>query len=374
MRVQVIGRTEESDIPNRWAVVSNLSGLPHVQAARFLAYLDSQGDSVNTIRAYAYGLAWYLTFLEESRVGLDDASNELWGQFTHWLRSPGENVLAFNDSAAVRERGTANLYLSAAASFYSFIGSLGEGEEGYRGYKRLADTASQYRRRKATVVDNVGHARANLSQIRLGPRVKRINKVSKLLTVKEMHDVLRTCNNMQERLFILIAAETGMRIGQILGLRHEDINTPSRSITVVPRDDNENLARAKSRKPQELPVTKEVVRTYLKYMHEEYGYLESDYVFVELGGDRLGRARRPHWVYGVVRRIRKQTEINHWSPHTFRHTFVTLALEAGLPIEIVSILAMHGTLQTTADTYGHISVSALRAVLIRAGVWGEDEL
>jgi site-specific recombinase XerD len=41
--------------------------------------------------------------------------------------------------------------------------------------------------------------------------------------------------------------DTGMRIGEALGLRHEDWAAAQRELTVVPRD-NDNGARSKSAK------------------------------------------------------------------------------------------------------------------------------
>ena len=71
----------------------------------------------------------------------------------------------------------------------------------------------------------------------------------------------------------------------------------------MPRADNANGARAKLRSPAVIPVTAGLVRCYSDYMHAEYGELDSDYVFVNLWGGRIGapltlrdgaQADRPH--------------------------------------------------------------------------------
>ena len=79
-----------------------------------------------------------------------------------------------------------------------------------------------------------------------------------------------------------------MRQGQALGLRHEDVDCRGRTITTQPRHDNENGARAKSRTTHIVPVTSEVTRLYLDYMHIEYGAIDSDYVFINCGVARSG--------------------------------------------------------------------------------------
>ena len=65
-----------------------------------------------------------------------------------------------------------------------------------------------------------------------------------------------------------------MRIGEALGLRHEDFAAAERAVTVRPRV-NVNGARAKSRGSQRHPGSAGLVRLYADYLHEEYGDLDS---------------------------------------------------------------------------------------------------
>lgn len=59
-------------------------------------------------------------------------------------------------------------------------------------------------------------------------------------------------------------------------------------IEIVCREDNANGARAKGG-PGSVPVATALMRLYGEYMHVEYGSLDSDYVFVNLWGGRVGR-------------------------------------------------------------------------------------
>jgi hypothetical protein len=79
-----------------------------------------------------------------------------------------------------------------------------------------------------------------------------------------------------------------VRIGEALGLRHEDMGVAERQVTVVPRD-NDNRARAKAGRSRVILASPELMRLYADYLNREYGALDSDYVFVNL----LGRAGRP---------------------------------------------------------------------------------
>jgi integrase/recombinase XerD len=52
----------------------------------------------------------------------------------------------------------------------------------------------------------------------------------------------------------------------------------------------------------------------------------------------------------------------------FRHTYATLARRGGVPLDIVSRLLTHASVQTTSAIYCHASPEDLRAELERAGV------
>ena len=83
--------------------------------------------------------------------------------------------------------------------------------------------------------------------------------------------VLAACEHLRDRFLFSLLAETGMRVGQALGLRHSDFVSRKREVHIVPRADNANGARAKARPPVVIPVSTALVRLYSEYMHSEYG-------------------------------------------------------------------------------------------------------
>jgi integrase len=72
-------------------------------------------------------------------------------------------------------------------------------------------------------------------------------------------------------------------------------------------------------------------------------------------------------VVDVVERTRRRVGF-HFSAHMFRHTYATLARRGGVPLDIVSRLLTHSSVQTTGAIYCHASPEDLRAELERAGV------
>lgn len=66
------------------------------------------------------------------------------------------------------------------------------------------------------------------------------------LTVEEVTVILAACVRLRDRFLFALLAETAVRIGQALGLRHCGFVSRRRELTTVPRTDNANGARAKN--------------------------------------------------------------------------------------------------------------------------------
>jgi integrase/recombinase XerD len=103
----------------------------------------------------------------------------------------------------------------------------------------------------------------------------------------------------------------------------------------VPRE-NANGARAKSG-GRTVPVGPELIRLYADYLHEEYGGIDSDYVFVNIWAEPKGQAWSYQAAYDLVLRLRARTGID-FDPHWFRHSGDQVAARRRVPIEVVSKL------------------------------------
>jgi integrase/recombinase XerD len=205
------------------------------------------------------------------------------------------------------------------------------------------------------------------------PEPRRLPRVPALSQVEV---ILRAQRRLRDRFLFALLFQTGMRVGQALGLRHQDIVTWENRIEIVCREDNANGARGKCGRGKcgrgSVPVAAALMRLYAEYMHVEYGSLDSDYVFVCLWGGRVGRPMSYATVNDVVLATRRKVGF-HFTPHSFRHTYATLQRRAGVPLEVVSQLITHRSVQTTQQIYTHLDVEDLRAELRRAGVLGMVE-
>ncbi|WP_052683217.1 tyrosine-type recombinase/integrase [Streptomyces sp. FxanaA7] len=115
----------------------------------------------------------------------------------------------------------------------------------------------------------------------------------RVLTASQAQTILDGCEHLRDRLLFALLLDTGVRIGEALGLRHAQ----------------RQPARVKAGRSRTIPASAELMRLYSDYLHCEYGALDSDYVFVNLFAEPHGRPWGYPAVYDLVKRLRKSTGI-----------------------------------------------------------------
>ncbi|MFZ1589203.1 MAG: tyrosine-type recombinase/integrase, partial [Candidatus Microthrix parvicella] len=181
------------------------------------------------------------------------------------------------------------------------------------------------------------------------------------LSVAQVGNLIRACEHRRDRLLIGFWWLAGLRVGQTLGLRHDDIDALKALLRIVPRT-NPNGARPKVRETKTVPLRQELLDLYGEYVREELHGVDSDYVFVNLWGAPLGSPMTYSAVDGLVRRLRAQSGVD-FTPHQLRHTFATDLHREGVSLEVISRLLTHRSISTTSDLYLHLEVEDLRAGL-----------
>lgn len=311
--------------------------LPVPAVESFLVYLEARELSPTTVKTYAYALAAYFTYLEEvarawETVRLDDLAG-----FIAWLRRPAPNVIVLDAAASRRSASTVNKMLAAVSSFYGY-----QVRNGCDVADRLVVWRNIASRRYKPFLHHVTKSRP----MRTSPlKLQEDRRRPKTLTGEEVQALLDACIHVRDRFLLALLYETGMRIGQALGLRHEDIRGWAGEVAIVPRDDNANGARTKCHETHVVHISADLARLYSDYMHAEYGDLESDYVFVNLWGGERGRPWGYAGVYRLVRRLRAATGIA-FGPHMLRHTHATELLRAGVSLDVVSRRLTHASVAT----------------------------
>jgi site-specific recombinase XerD len=329
-------------------------------ADRFLAHLTAIERSPNTVRAYGHDLRDYFEFLDRHGLEWDGVALEDLGRFVTWLRLPAGardgQVAALPWVEANLAATTVNRKLSALASFYEFHHRHGVG---------LGELLTRWRpgRRGGSWQPFLAHLGTRPERHRvIALRAER--RPPRELSQAEMATLVEACDRLRDKFLLSLLRGTGLRIGEALGLRHEDLD-PRRKLVSVRQRENVNRARAKTWSRQ-VPVDADLFRLYSDYLHEEYGPLDCDYVFVNLWGSPVGAPMNYSSVDRLVRSLRNRTGIA-FSPHLFRHSYATALLRRGVAAEVVQHLLGHASISTTADTYSHLGIEDARRALATAG-------
>jgi integrase len=339
--------------------------------------------SPNTVRGYATGLAQWWTFLEQrdETAGWDAVGVPAVSGFLSWLRNGRtvEHVIA-RDAEIAPSPETSEARLAALISFYRWHGSVSD--------VPVAGKLLRGRPRRAPARGLLSHldsrSEAQPSSLVRVRTIKRSDRPPLLLPhqVQAIPDCCAVYDrqtgewqgNLRDRFLFALLAETGMRLGEALGMRINEFvmgrgGTPY--VQVVPREDNPNGARVKMLRPRRIYVGADLERLYADYLTHmacraaEFGITISpnELLFRNLDRAPLLSPLREGTVRDKVSALkRRRIGPPAWTPHWFRHTHATALLISGTPEWVVSRRLGHARVQTTLDLYGWVGEDeALRA-------------
>ncbi|WP_189525438.1 tyrosine-type recombinase/integrase [Streptomyces sindenensis] len=343
-----------------WVVISSEYEL-HVEACAFLASLRMASRSINTERIYAGRVALYLSYCADH--GLDWRRPGLpWlARFLHWMVDeplPPKGVKA-QAEPRYREQKTADAIMTTVCGFLQFCGQQGWVS---------SETVSQLSEQKYLSYLPPGYDAGEDGQFRT-VRAKAIKfsvavEGYEWLNADQFATLVGLTTRARDRFLVTLLGGTGMRIGEALGLRREDMHLLSNSVGLgcqvagphvhVRRRVNSNGALAKARMPRWIPVTDELVTLYADYVFERDKVAEAadvDMVFVNLFRAPLGRAMTYHNAKDLFDRLARRAGFPV-RPHMLRHTAATTWIRNKTPRDVVQNLMGHVS-PSSMDPYVH---------------------
>ena len=181
----------------------------------------------------------------------------------------------------------------------------------------------------------------------------------------------RPCIMQAHALVFLV--HTGLRCGEFLALKWSDIDFESRIVTV-----NKNLSMVYDRvrikhKKARIKCTKTASGNRIVPLNTKAiaalnslkaVYREMDIVSDSVAVTRKGTTLSSDQLRRVLRRVLAYAGIDKpFTLHQLRHTFATQALNAGIPITVVSKWLGHANISVTYNTYIHVLESAEAAAV-----------
>lgn len=186
--------------------------------------------------------------------------------------------------------------------------------------------------------------------------------------VEKLAELLRVAEATPLGPLVMLAVATGMRRGEVLGLKWGDVDL-ERGVLKVQRSLSLANGRlyereAKARSTRVVPLS-EMAESALRKQRERWRELcgrepgADDYVFAR----EDGTAQRPQWVGHWHRRIANQAGLPGLRFHDLRHMVASLLLAQGASVRAVAEVLGHRVPSTTLNVYSHVLMGGTRDVV-----------
>jgi site-specific recombinase XerD len=170
---------------------------------------------------------------------------------------------------------------------------------------------------------------------------KKPKRLPKSLTIEELEIVRESCETLRERALMETMYSTGCRLSEIQNMKTMDVNIQEMSLRVIGKGDKERVVYLSFKALYHL-------RKYLKSRNDD-----CEYLFVTKRKPVHKMTTRS--IERIVEKIEARAKISKkLTPHVFRHTFATLAMENGADLADVQTLLGHENPSTTL-VYSQVS-------------------
>ncbi len=217
------------------------------------------------------------------------------------------------------------------------------------------------------------------SASRTEARVLSTDEVLRILTAAGELDALRLERGgyrTHHRAFFALVAATGLRKGEALALRWDDVDLTEGTLTVrgtLSRIEGSLVVTApKTRASRRILAPSAGVIAMLQAHraaqdvereHAAGAWIETGHVFTTASGKPLD----PRSALRAFTLAAERAGIRGVSVHTLRHSAATAMLESGVHLKAVSELLGHAGTQVTADVYAHLTTRTARSAMDALG-------
>lgn len=173
-----------------------------------------------------------------------------------------------------------------------------------------------------------------------------------VLSREEINAMEGAAPTERDKLIIRVLADTGLRVGELVGLRPADVIERNRTHLL-------RITRAKGGDHRLAPIMPDLARRLRRYAERGRPDDAPDRLFVALRRSPNGRTA-PLETSGVLQMVRDIAERANVAkrvyPHLFRHSFITEALRRGMNPLMVAKIVGHSSLVMIQRNYEHLVV------------------
>lgn len=195
----------------------------------------------------------------------------------------------------------------------------------------------------------------------LVPAPKGRKTLPNVLTIEEIERLIEapdrvTPLGLRDRCLLEVLYATGMRVGELLSLRMDDLDWTARTVRVFGKGSKERIVL----------LGDLAVDALERYLHDGRPQLLRGEPCDALFLSHLGKPLSVRGFHMILQdHLQRAGITRHVTPHTLRHSFATHLLEGGADLRTVQELLGHASMSTT-QVYTHVSEGYLRDVYARA--------
>jgi site-specific recombinase XerD len=173
-------------------------------------------------------------------------------------------------------------------------------------------------------------------------RPKKKRSLPSVFSENELIKLFGVLKNQKHKCILMLIYSAGLRIGECVNLRKEDLNLDRMTVFVTAGKGKKDRVTILSKKVEKL------LKSYLRSYKPEYWLFE---------GPDNGQYSKSS-IRKIFRSAVKEAKVNPFSTvHTLRHSFATHLLERGMDLRYIQMLLGHSSSKTT-EIYTHITQNA----------------
>lgn len=246
-----------------------------------------------------------------------------------------------------------------SGTYYNYKKYFDSMIKGRLGDKKVSDIRGEHIQRFYNELEKEGYALSSIkivSAILNGCMQQAMTKEQQALFMEYAKD-----SYLYNLFAVMLRAD--MRNGEIRGLKYSDVDKKKNVIHIQRTlkyiegqgyfEDTPKIRTSK----RDIPLTADLAalldaqRNYWDFKVERL----DRYLFCNEKGESLSRDRLQAEIKQSVKRIQAEKhDFPRITPHIFRHTFATRAIEAGMPPQVLKTILGHSSLAMTMDLYSHV--------------------
>ena len=185
----------------------------------------------------------------------------------------------------------------------------------------------------------------------------RLSELPQFLEPRQVQQILQSCDRSapsgrRDYAALLLLARLGLRAGELVHLRLEDINWSSGEVWV----------RGKSSREDRLPLPPDAGRALATYLQQDRPSCSSRRVFIRMKAPHVGFSTSVA-ICDIVRRALRRARLQpgRKGSHLLRNSLATQMLRGGASLTQIGQILRHQLPQTT-EIYAKVDLTALRAI------------